>query len=812
MTWPFGNDTSAVIKKLADRSLRAARMKTIFSLVAIALSVGLMTGIALFEIGLQTAEQRSFLNRQHVIYEQINEQQARDIAEDSRVSDSMIYKQGNYTLEIDDYLLSLSYSSQSAREIETIQITEGAYPEGLYEAAVDKAYLNKLGLSAELGQQITVEWLDGIRETFTVTGLTEIPDLDSTGFYTLYVSEEYARTGSQMEDALWNVAARLYDADDMSATGFREEIRTLGADYGLNMTQINELNSYVESKTLSRNNVILILVVGIAILFISVLVIYNIFYISVVGRIRQFGQLRALGATVKQIRRIVRREGTLLCCIGAPIGLVIGGLAARCLNPEGWSWNNTLIVVVIVLAADYITIQMSLRTPAKIASAVSPIDALRISTGTFLANQKGCRKLHRRLTPMLLAKIGIIRNRKAAVITTISLGISGILFMTGFTILNSASPEGYARQGAMALGEVEIYFSSNAKQQSHGGSNGLKLSNPMDDVFEQRLLEIEGVETVQRFSSIDFQFYYEGISAQDTVRLLDRTEWDRIMEYAREEKISYDDAVAKKQIILLYDNLDEELLGCSFKEGDSIEFNWYNGTDMESDKFMIAMAVDQKIFQDESCNDLILETGFFLMPEELGKTMMPLGYNFTDAIIVKTDYETLGNVPAQQVAAFADNYPTLRYSTLEEQIQSGRSTFQKLYLIVLGICLFIIGFSLMNLVNTILTSIISRKQEFTMLRSVGMSRRQLSAAILYEELIYSCFNIIIAVFVGAPVGGLLIHILRQTGAFYFHWVFPVWYFLGYVLLTSILPLVVSQIAARSIQGNTLAEQLGRLQQ
>lgn len=606
MTWPFENDTSVLIKRMAGRSLWSAKMKSVFSLAAIILSVGLMTGIILFEQGVQTAEQRSFLTRQHVIYENVTEQQARDIAADERVSDSMIYKQGSYTLEMDDYMLALCYSAQDAKEMETIRVTEGVYPTGLYDVVVDKEYLRKLGLPAELGQQITVDWLDGTQETYTVSGLTEIPDMDSSSFYTLYVSEEYARTGSQLSSVPWNVAVRLCDADQLNVADFREEIRTLGSDYGLDISQVNELSSYVDSKTLNRSGIILYLAIGIAILFISILVIYNIFYISVVSRVRQFGQLRALGATVKQIRRMVRREGTILCGIGAPVGLVIGGLVAFGLQPDGWRWINALKIACAVLIIDYITVQISLGTPAKMASAVSPVDALRASAGTTFVNQKKSGKRHRKLTPVRLAGMEITRNKKVAVVTILSLGISGILFMVGFTILNSVSPESYARQGAMVFGEARINFSSNAEQQNPGGVNGLKLTNPMDEIFEQCVLNIEGVESIKRFSALDVQFSYENVNTQDEVQLLNRTDWERVMKYAKGEKLSYDDAVSQKKIVLLHEKLGEELLGCDFEVGDSIELSWHNGVDMETDRFLIGMSVDQKIFQDESCYDLVM--------------------------------------------------------------------------------------------------------------------------------------------------------------------------------------------------------------
>ena len=80
MTLPFENNTGRVIGKLTRRSIQSAAMKSIFTLVAIVLSVGLLSGLILSELGFHTAETRSFANRQHVIYEAISLEQAQAIA------------------------------------------------------------------------------------------------------------------------------------------------------------------------------------------------------------------------------------------------------------------------------------------------------------------------------------------------------------------------------------------------------------------------------------------------------------------------------------------------------------------------------------------------------------------------------------------------------------------------------------------------------------------------------------------------------------------------------------------------------------
>ena len=71
---------------------------------------------------------------------------------------------------------------------------------------------------------------------------------------------------------------------------------------------------------------VIAIIIGIVVIS-TIAVIYNSFQISVVERIKQFGLLRAVGATPKQIRKIVVREASLLAAIGIPLGLLCGVIA-----------------------------------------------------------------------------------------------------------------------------------------------------------------------------------------------------------------------------------------------------------------------------------------------------------------------------------------------------------------------------------------------------------------------------------------------------------------------------------------------------
>lgn len=126
---------------------------------------------------------------------------------------------------------------------------------------------------------------------------------------------------------------------------------------------------------LSKPSVLLVgtAIAGLAIIIVAgVLVIYCIFYIAIINSIKEYGQLRTIGMTGRQIKRLVFREGFSLSIISIPIGLVAGTLLSYLLVPQGFQFTNLLWVWPLVAVLIYITVRLSIRKPAMIAAAVSP--------------------------------------------------------------------------------------------------------------------------------------------------------------------------------------------------------------------------------------------------------------------------------------------------------------------------------------------------------------------------------------------------------------------------------------------------------
>ncbi len=190
---------------------------------------------------------------------------------------------------------------------------------------------------------------------------------------------------------------------------------------------------------------ILILVVGIG----SILVIYNSFAISVSERKKQFGMLSSIGATKKQIRKMVFEEGAILGIIGIPLGILTGiigiGVTLNIVNglmkpmfADGLENLNlelvisypALLIAVVLIA---VTIYLSVIVPARRASKISPIEAIR-QVDDIKVKAKKLR------TPKFLKKIygiegdialkNLKRSKKRYRTTVLSLIISIVLFIT----------------------------------------------------------------------------------------------------------------------------------------------------------------------------------------------------------------------------------------------------------------------------------------------------------------------------------------------------------------------------------------------
>jgi putative ABC transport system permease protein len=212
-------------------------------------------------------------------------------------------------------------------------------------------------------------------------------------------------------------------------------------------------------------------------------VIQSIFRISVNDRIQSYGQLRAIGATPKQIRRVVKKESRRLGGIGMLIGILLGVGGGLLLFPKGFHGAYYGAAVLLTAAICWIMVASSVHRPVKIAAGISPLEAMR-----FLAGQEKThsRKKHRKLSPVTMGFANFGRDRKKSVSIAVSLSLGGILLLVVSSIALTRSPEQAARL-FFPDGDYKLYLSSEQPEEEI-----MVAGNPLNEELRQELLSVDG--------------------------------------------------------------------------------------------------------------------------------------------------------------------------------------------------------------------------------------------------------------------------------------------------------------------------------
>lgn len=215
------------------------------------------------------------------------------------------------------------------------------------------------------------------------------------------------------------------------------------------------------------------------IVFGSVSLIYNAFSISVSERTRQFGLLSSVGATRKQLRRMVLFEALAVSIVGIPLGILVGiggiGITLLLIGDKFFSivrvdipmrlcvsWQAVVIAAVIAL----VTVLISAWIPSKRATRVSAVEAIRQSmdikvSGRPVRTSKLAYKLFG--LPGVLAGKHYKRNRKKYRTTVVSLFMSIVLFVSAaaFTDYMMESAE-----GGLASDQFDLIYAAESDASS----------------------------------------------------------------------------------------------------------------------------------------------------------------------------------------------------------------------------------------------------------------------------------------------------------------------------------------------------------
>ena len=792
-----------MIALMSRQSLKTGRMRNIFVSITIVLAAALLTAILMFVQGQRTETARELSHAQQAGYYNLTDEQVQALASDERIAYQIRVKTGVLS-DMDGFSVMTYYVNEMSDEIRIGELTEGTLPEKENEAAVQGAMLERMGIEPEVGSRVTLDFYDGNEETFTVSGILAGGEGSKqfSVFFSVFFSEAYAENGSQLKDMPYEVYAKIYGAADMYPDELREAIYLIGSDAGIEREYINPSKAYLDSLTIDSQQILLCVLVGGVILLACVLVIYGVFYLSVIGRIHQFGQLRTIGMTKKQLKKFVSREGRLLFLRSVPIGIVIGGVAGYFMKPRGFSILNTLIIAAAVFVIIYIITMLSVHKPAKIAGNVSPMEALRYVPQDGMKQASG-RKQCRDLTPAGLGIMNFSRNRKKAAITMLSLGLGGILFMTAATYMSSFSKESYARQGDFQESEFIISYSPSAIELNENGLSGMQADTPLGDEMTGQIASIDGVEKVTERKGFGVQYdfpLHDEYGSNDIIYPLTEEEMQGIDSYVTEGTADTEALLSGEQVLVAGNDTVEEIYGWKFQVGDKVTLYYYDGSDMAEKEVEVAGMLSDAFDRDHNGIE-----GWFVMPEQA--VLDWISYDsINSSLLISTD-------PAKETAVgesltqIVGERPELTMETLAERRIAYGQNADQIFGAISGLAIFIMMFSILSMMNTLITNIVTRKQELAMLESIGMSKGQIRKMLLGESLLLVGVTVGVTMTIGTLCGYILCRMLRGIGAVYMQFRFPFEFALGYVVVLILVPLLITIVSMKSFAREALVERL-----
>lgn len=792
--------TGKMISLMARQSLRASRMRNVFVMITIALASALLTGILTFAVGRQEQTRRELTHRQQVGYYELTNEQVNALQADERISYQIQVKSGVLS-EMEGFAVMPRYVSAMTDEIRVGSLMSGALPEEDREVAVCAAMLRKMGVEPQVGSSVTFHFYDGKAETFTVSGILEGDDAAKQ--FSVFFSRGYAEQGSQLADRPYEVYAKLQNAARMSAGDCRELMYQIGREAGIERKYVSPSKAFLDSLSPDSQTLTLCVLVGAVILVAAALVIYGVFYLSVIGRIHQFGQLCAIGMTRRQMQKLVSREGGILFLRAAPVGILLGTAVGYGLAPKGFDLGGMTAAVVSACAVIYGITMISVRKPARIAAAVSPMEALRYMSQDEM-RRSGRRKLCRSLSPLGLGLMNFSKNKKKAAITMLSLALGGILFMTAATYMSSFRRENYARQGYFTDAEFHINYTQAAIELSEYGVSGLQAQTPLSGELADTVSALEGVKDVVGIKQLGVRFDFplrDEYDVDDMVYLLNEEEIEGIGQYLEEGSADFDMLMSGDYVLMAGNGVAREVYGWQFRPGDSLTFRYYDGTrTAEKNVEILGILSEQYVVEQNGRME-----GWFLIPEQVALEMVAFDSLDTDLLIsVEEQRESAVGEALEQIVA---ERPQLGLETLEERRVAYARQADQMFGAISGLAIFIMMFSILSMMNTLITNIVTRRRELAMLESIGMGRGQIRRMLLGESLLLVLVAVGVTLTVGTLCGYALSHMLYRQGAFYMAFRFPAGLALAYGGVLTVVPVLITLAIMNHFAKDALVERL-----
>ena len=607
-----------IFNKVTLQSLKKNRTRTIVTIIGIILSAAMICAVTTFASSIYNyaLDNAIYVDGDwHGSAEDIDSKTYESIKDDSKIKSYVYAQQLGYSKiencanENKPYIFVLG-ASDGFDKMMPVHITSGKYPTSSSEIIIPEHLFENGGVELKIGD--TLQLALGVRM------LDGYPMSQNNPFYVYDENNEAVPSGETLtvkETRSYKIVG-FYERpsfENYTAPGYTAITiadKQIGEQYSYNvwfkMNETKDVYSFIEDNKLpgktnssvlrysgvSRYTGFNSMILSLSIIVISLIMlgsislIYNAFSISVAERTKQFGLLSSVGATKKQLRRMVVSEALMVSAIGIPLGILagVGGIGITLFfvgnkfealigYPIPLKLSVSVLSLVIAVVIALLTVLISAIVPSKRATKVSAIEAIRQSKDINTKIKKvRTSKLTYKLfgLPGMLANKYYKRSRKKYRATVLSLFMSVVLFVSA-----SAFTGALTESVTDSFGNVKYDIYIYGFEEEFGNSS-------VDELLSE-LKKDKGVNKVAYGQGIS---YFIPMSPNEVSK-------DYLEYYAKSEMLSVDE-VESVGVYTNFKFIDDEAFKDLLKEYNLNEADYFNT------EAPLGIAVDSRVLFDST--------------------------------------------------------------------------------------------------------------------------------------------------------------------------------------------------------------------
>lgn len=791
-----------ILKKLTLKSLKLNKKRTIVTIIGIILSTALICAVAGMITSVQKTlinYAKSHSGNYHVCFKNIPNDELKYIKENKNVQNYFWSKNVGYGKlekvenEYKPYIFVMEYDKKGLEQ-GGVTLLEGRMPENSNEIVIPEHLIKSGKINYTIGEKITLnlgkrQTKDGLeltQEDALLTDESEETELSSKSKSETEDLEEIVDTKEHTYTIVGIIERSNYKGiEGFSAPGYTA-ISYMDNENDINTANISvlysnlkdfqkkteDIKSVIEknigsSVTVSYNSSLIDYeggvsdttmaslysvgaVVIVIIILSSVFVIRNSFSISVSEKTKQYGMLSSIGATKKQIKKSVLYEGFYIGIIGIPLGILCGILAVVILLQVvnvllGDSLNEKCVFSIPILAIiasiviSAITIYLSCILPARRASKISPIEAIRGNDDIKIKAKKvKTSKITKKLFGIggVIASKNLKRNKKKYRTTVISLVVSISIFISLSSFLDYGGKI------------VNVYYKDLGYDISvyDGTVENYNEITKLDNVEEYSYSYMtEGSVDINKYGSEFGKRIAEDSEETNsiTIVLINNDYFKKFIEHLGIQSTNYKDIAILEDDA--YEYIDEKTVFenyYSLKTGDSIEITLTNG---EKRTIKISKKTDERPM---GYKNVYSNGGYLFVSEDFIQDKSDKKSFHVGGLLIKSQNPDELENEINNLKKTNNLYSKLYINNISKYVEENQKIILLISIFLYGFIAVITLIGVTNIFNTITTNMILRSKEFANLKSVGMTTKEFNRMIRLESILYGLKSLLI----GIPLG------------------------------------------------------------